>query len=138
MKVFATHSQHMQNSWAKCGPPDAPEFYATGHQAILDTKDGKTVDFTDLDNYINEMENSANILLEKLPNDILNECKVMLEQFKRITNADRVATQCLKNNQLDPELKTLRQEIKEHESTAMISEFSALLYIDEVIQLYES
>jgi hyaluronoglucosaminidase len=138
MKVFASHSQHMQNSWAKCGPPDAPEFYATGHQAILDTKDGKTVDFTDLDNYINEMENSANILLEKLPNDILNECKVMLEQFKRITNADRVATQCLKNNQLDPELKTLRQEIKEHESTAMISEFSALLYIDEVIQLYES
>ena len=68
----------------------------------------------------------------------MNECKVMLEQFKRITNADRVATQCLKNNQLDPELKTLRQEIKEHESTAMISEFSALLYIDEVIQLYES
>ena len=31
MKVFASHSQHMQNSWAKCGPPDAPEFYATGH-----------------------------------------------------------------------------------------------------------
>ena len=31
----------MENSWAKCGPPDAPEFYDAGHQAILDTKDEK-------------------------------------------------------------------------------------------------
>ena len=72
----------MENSRAKCGPPDALEFYDAGHQAILDTKDGKTVDFTDLDNYITEMENFANILLQKLPSDILNECKVILQQFK--------------------------------------------------------
>ena len=48
MKVFASHSQHMENSWAKCGPADAPEFYAKAHQAVLDTKEGKTVDFTEL------------------------------------------------------------------------------------------
>ena len=83
------------------------------------------------------MENSANILLEKLPVDILNECKLMLEQFKRIANADRVAAQSLKNNKLDSELKNLRQEIKNNESKAMVSEFSAVLFIDEVIQLYE-
>ena len=54
-----------------------------------------------INNLIDEMENSANILLEKLPVDILNECKLMLEQFKRIANADRVAAQWLKNNKLD-------------------------------------
>ena len=58
-------------------------------------------------------KNSANILLQKLPSDNLNECKVILQQFKWITNADRVATQSLKNNKLVPELKTLRQDIKE-------------------------
>ena len=137
MKVFATHSQHMQNSWAKCGPADGPEFYAKAHQAVLDTKAGKAVDFTEINNLIDEMENSANILLEKLPADILNECKLMLEQFKRIANADRVAAQSLKNNKLDSELKNLRQEIKVNESKAMVSEFSAVLFIDEVIQLYE-
>ena len=46
----------MENSLAKCGPPDAPEFYDAGHQAILDTEDGKTVDFTDLGDCIIEME----------------------------------------------------------------------------------
>ena len=61
----------------------------------------------------------------------------MLEQFKRIANADRVAAQSLKNNKLDSELKNLRQEIKVNESKAMVSEFSAVLFIDEVIQLYE-
>ena len=58
-------------------------------------------------------KNSANILLQKLPSDNLNECKVILQQFKWITNDDRVAIQSLKNNKLVPELKTLRQDIKE-------------------------
>ena len=137
MKVFASHSQHMENSWAKCGPADAPEFYAKAHQAVLDTKEGKIIDFTELNNLIDEMENAANTLLEKLPSDILNECVLMLKQFKRIVNADKVAAQSLKNNKLDPELKNLRQEIKNNESKAMVSEFSAVLFIDEVIQLYE-
>ena len=137
MKVFATHSQHMEVNSAISGPADAPEFYAKAHQAVLDTKDGKVVDFTELNNLIDEMENSANILLEKLPSDILNECKLMLEQFRRITNADRVAAQSLKNNKLDSELKNLRQEIKVNESKAKVSEFSAVRFIDEVIQLYE-
>ena len=61
----------------------------------------------------------------------------MLEQFKRIANADRVAAQSLKNNKLAPELKNLRQEIKVNESRARVSEFSAVRFIDEVIQLYE-
>ena len=48
----------------------------------------------------------------------------MLEQFKRIAIADRVAAQSLKNNKLDSELKNLRQEFKDNESKAMVSELS--------------
>ena len=105
-------------------------------QAVLDVKEGKIVDFTELNNLIDNMENAANVLLEKLPNDILNESKVMLEQFKRIAKADRIAALSLKNNKLDSELKNMRQEIKDNDSKARISELSALLFIDEVIELF--
>ena len=138
MKIFAMHSQHMEFSWAKCGPDDAPEFYEKAHQAVLDTKEGKTYDFTELDNMIDEMDNSVNTLLEKLPSSYLSESQLILEQFKRIVNADRVAVQSLKNNKLDNNLKSMRKEIKSYESKAMISELSAVLFIDEVIQLYDN
>ena len=136
MKIFASHSQHMEFSWAKCGPADAPVFYEKAHRAVLDTKEGKTVDFSELNQMINEMINAAEILLEKLPNNILNESQLMLEQFKRIANADLKAMQTLKYNKLHSELKNLRQEIKDNENKARVSELSAVLFIDEVIQLF--
>ena len=137
MKIFASHSQHMEYNWAKTGPADAPEFYEKAHQAVLDTKEGKTIDFTELNQMIDDMINAAETLLEKLPSDILNEALPMLEQFQRIANADLVAMQSLKNNKLDPKLSNLRQEIKNNEKRALISELSAVLFIDEVLQLYE-
>ena len=135
MKVFASHSQHMKFHSAISGPADAPEFYEIAHQSLLNSKEGKIFNITKLNSLIDEMENSANILLGKLPSDILNECKLMLEQFKRIAIADRVAVQSLKNKKLDSKLINLRQEIKTNESKAMVSEFSAVLFIDEVIRL---
>ena len=137
MKIFASHSQRMDFNWAKCGPADAPEFYEKAHQAVLDIKDGKIVDFTELDNLINEMENSADILLEQLSKDYLNEGQLMLEQFQRITKTARVAVTSLKNNQMDSELKNMRQEIQNNSSKAVVSELCAVLFIDEVIKLYE-
>ena len=136
MKIFASHSQHMEYSWAKTGPADAPEFYAKAHQAVLDTKEGKTYDFTELNQMINDMITASKILLEQLPSDILNEALLMLEQFQRISNADLVAMKSLQNNKLDPQLSTLRQEIRNNETRALISELSAVLFIDEVLQLY--
>ena len=136
MKIFASHSQHMEYSWAKTGPADAPEFYAKAHQAVLDTKEGKTYDFTELNQMINDMITASKILLEQLPSNILNEALLMLEQFQRISNADLVAMQSLQNNKLDPQLSTLRQEIRNNETRALISELSAVLFIDEVLQLY--
>ena len=136
MKVFATHSQHMEVGTAICGPADAPEFYAMAHQALLDTKEGKTVDFTELYNSIDEMENSAKTLLEQLPSDILAESELMLKQFKRIAIADRIAAQSLENKQLDPDLKYMKRDIEENESKAKVSEFSAVRFIDEVLEYY--
>ena len=138
MKIFASHSQHMKFHSAECGPADAPEFYLKGHQAVLDTKEGKTVDFTELDKMINEMINSAEILLNKLPKNILEESQVMIEQFKRIANADLVALNSLKNNKSDGQLINLYEEIKGNESIAMVSELSGVLFIDEVIQLFNT
>ena len=136
MKIFASHSQHLEMNWDKTGPYDDPEFYEKAHQAVLDTKEGKIFDFTELNEMINKMINAAETLFNKLPNDILNESQLMLGQFKRIANADLVAMKSLKNNKLDSELKKLRQEIKNNENKAMISEFCAVLFIDEVLQLY--
>ena len=62
----------------------------------------------------------------------------MLEQFNRIANADLLAMLSLDNNKLDPELKNLKQEIKDYESIARISELSAVLFIDEVIKFFEN
>ena len=76
MKIFASHSQHMEYNWAKTGPADAPEFYELAHKAVLSTKEGKTFDFTELNQKINDMINAANTLLAKLPSDILNEAQL--------------------------------------------------------------
>ena len=83
------------------------------------------------------MENSANILLQGLPDEILAECKLQLEQFKRIINADKIAVKSLQNLKLDNELKSLRSEIFKHENEALISEKSAVKFIDEVLNLFE-
>jgi hyaluronoglucosaminidase len=137
MKIFASHSQHMEFSSAKCGPPDAPEFYEIAHQAILEIKKGKNYDFTELNEMIDDMIDSVIILLEKLPNNILKESQSNLEQFHRIAIADLIAVHSLKKNKMDSELKNLRKEIKDNESNGIISEFSAVLFIDEVIQFFE-
>ena len=136
MKVFASHSQHMKFKSCECGPADAPEFYAKAHQTITDTKEGKIVDFTELNKTINEMINSADTLLDKLPSNILNESHLMLEQFKRIANADLIAMQSLMNNKSNSDLKNLYQDIKNNESKAMVSELSGVLFIDEVIKFF--
>ena len=136
MKVFASHSRHMENSWANVGPADSPEFYELGHQAVVDTKNKKKIDFLPIISFIYEMETSADLLLEKLPSEILSECKKHLQQFKRIINADKLAVKSLHDYKLDPNLNTLREDIKNHESEAILSEKSAIKFIDEVLDLF--
>ena len=137
MKIFANHSKHMENSWANAGPQDAPEFYEEAHQAILSTKAKKNFDFSKLIMLIEEMDKSADILLNNLESNILSECKLQLEQFKRIINADKVAVKSLQNRKLDPDLKDLRKSIDKYEEKAILSEKSAVKFIDEVLDLLQ-
>ena len=136
MKVFAMHSRHMENSWAYVGPPDGPEFYQMALDAIEYSKKKKCVNYFPLLSLIDEMENSADKLLNNLPSIILAECQKQLEQFKRISQADRIAVKCLQDKIIYPELITLRNEISEHEQEAILSEKSGLKFIDDIIEMF--
>lgn len=137
MKIFAEHSQHMENSWAKVGPPDAQEF-ATAAFNLLNAWGNKSfLDFAPLEQKIDEMERAADILLRRLPQKYLAECKPQLEQLKRIANADRVALESLKAGRLDPRLKILREEIAANEKQAILSEEAGRKFIDDVIKLLD-
>ncbi len=138
MKVFAEHSQHMENSWAKVGAPDAQEFSTAAFNLLNDWGKKSFVDFAPLEQKINETERAANILLRRLPPKYLSECKPQLEQLKRIANADRVALESLKAGKLDPHLKILREEISANEKQAIISEEAGRKFIDDVIKIFDN
>ena len=141
MKIFAEHSRHMENSWAKVGPPDASEFAAAAYLVINNAKKSKNdsaAEFSLLEQMIDNMERAADILLKRLPQKYLAECKPQLEQFKRTTHADRIALESIKTGKLDPQLKILREEITANEKQAVVSEQSARKFIDDVINFFES
>ena len=137
MKIFAEHSRHMENSWAKVGAPDAIEFETIASNLLYDFGKKSFVDFAPLERKINEMDRAADILLKRLPQTYLAECKPQLEQFKRIANADRMAIECLKAGQLDPKLEILREEITANEKQAVLSEAAARKFIDDVIKVLD-
>ena len=137
MKIFAEHSRHMENSWAKVGPPDAIEFATEADNLIYDMGKKTFVDFAPLEKKILETERAADILLERLPQIYLAECKPQLEQLKRTMRADKVALDSLKAGRLDPTLKILREEITANEKQAIISEEAGRKFIDDVIKYFD-
>lgn len=137
MKIFAEHSQHMENSWAKIGPDDGREFNTAAYLVLNGLKHNREVDFAPLEKLIDRMEMAYYNLSDKLPKKILAECNPQLEQFGRIVKADRLALKCLESKNFDPNLKNLREEIKKYEAVAMISEKSAVKFIDDVINFFE-
>lgn len=137
MKIFARHSRHMENSWAKVGAPDAIEFSTAAANLLSDWGKKSFVDFAPLEKEIDRTERAVNILLKRLPQKYLTECKPQLEQLKRILNADRVALESLKAGQPDPRLKILREEITANEKQAVISEMAGRKFIDDVLKIFD-
>ena len=137
MKIFAEHSRHMENSWAKVGPPDAIEFATAAQNLIYDVRKKNSANFAPLEKQIDETAQAVDILLEKLPQKYLAECKPQLEQLKRTIHADKVALDSLKAGRLDPTLKILREEITANEKQAIISEEAARKFIDDVIKFFD-
>lgn len=138
MKIFAEHSQHMENSWAKVGPDDGRTFNTLAYLVLNAIKNGRNADFSSLEKEIDSMEKAVNILLEKLPDNILSECSLQLQQFDRIIQADKLALKSLRDKKLDGKLKTLRDDISKHEKNAILSEKSALKFIDDTIELLDN
>lgn len=138
MKIFAEHSQHMENSWAKVGAEDGRSFNTYAYLVLHAVSHGREADFSELEKEIAAMENAKNILLEKLPANILSECKLQLEQFNRIIQADKVAVKSLREKKMDSRLQPLRDAISRHEAKAILSEKSALKFVDDTIKLFES
>ena len=137
MKIFAEHSRHMENSWAKVGAPDAIEFATAANNLMYDMGKKTFVDFAPLEKKISETERAVDILLDRLPQIYLAECKPQLEQLKRTMRADKVALDSLKAGRLDPTLKILREEITANEKQAIISEEAARKFIDDVIKYFD-
>lgn len=136
MKIFASHSQHMENNWANVGAEDGRDFETAAYLVLSAIRGGRTPDFAPLEKIIDDMEKAAYNLKEKLPEKYLSECRPQLEQFLRIAQADRLALKCLESNEFDPQLKNLRAEISRNEKVAVISEKSALKFVDDVIAMF--
>ena len=49
MKIFAEHSRHMENSWAKVGASDGRNFNTLAYLALYNFKAGRQVDFSALE-----------------------------------------------------------------------------------------
>lgn len=136
MKIFATHSRHMENSWAKIGALDAEDFNTYAYLALNAFQHNRTPDTTEITKLIDDMENAAATLLRYLPTNIISECRPQLEQFRRIAQADRLAVKSLQTRTLDPDLLRLREEISRHEPTAILSEQAALKFVDDIIEIF--
>ena len=138
MKIFASHSRHMENSWAKVGAPDAIEFSTAAANLMSDMGRKSFIDFTPLERQIDRTERAVNVLLKRLPKKYLAECTPQLEQLRRIMQADKVALESLKSGQLDPRLKVLREEIAANEKLAVISEQAGRKFIDDVLNFFDA
>ena len=136
MKIFAAHSRHMENSWAKCGADDAPEFADAVGPVMKSARLNQSVTgFAELSRQIDGMEKAAGLLLNNLPPQYLAECKPQLKQFRRIAQADRLALKSLQDKKTDPQLKALRDKIYKNAPKAILSEKAALKFIDDTIDL---
>ena len=137
MKIFAEHSRHMENSWAKVGAADAPDFATAAYLVINDVRRKGSADFTALEHQIDIAERATKTLLRRLPKKFLSECKPQLEQLLLTLKADRIAIESLKAGKLDQQLKSLRTEISANEKRAVISELAARKFVDDVITLLD-
>ena len=137
MKIFAEHSRHMENSWAKVGAADAPDFATAAYLVINDLRKKNSADFTPLAQQIDTAERATETLLNRLPQKFLAECKPQLEQLLLTLKADKVALESLKAGKLDPQLKSLRAEISANEKRAVISESAARKFVDDVLNFFD-
>ena len=136
-KIFAEHSKHLENSWAKIGSTDGAKLRLMFDE-YLNGKDN----INELTEELKLIEMSIKKLQAQLPANILVECQPQLKQFERIIDADFTALQLLKHKRdnnvlMIKETKEILnkklEQIKLYENSALISDKTARAFIDEVI-----
>ena len=141
MKLFADHTQHLKNNWANIGHEDGQEL-RTAMNKLLQSEGNFDNNLQNVNNQLKNLQLAVKKLQKKLPQNILKECSLQLEQFERIINADFTALNLLKskhNNDIKQKqkfkdmLKTQLEEIKAHENKATISDKTCRAFIDEVL-----
>ncbi|MBR2216192.1 MAG: beta-N-acetylglucosaminidase domain-containing protein [Selenomonadaceae bacterium] len=149
MEQFATHSRHLENSWARVGQPDAPElrkemdeFWAAWKAGGIES-DAK---WFDLRQRFENMDRVGERLEKGLSPKALKECTPQLKLFRELAAGGGEALQLLRLVRTSPgeankELSALKQKIRRftgEEKTVKISETVALAFLKEVIEYVEN
>ena len=141
MKLFADHSQHMENTWAKVGPEDGQKLREEMDK-LLHSNNNFNKSLQVVKNQLKYLQSAVKKLQVDLPKNLLDECQPQLEQFERIINADFTALDLLKSKrdkniakikQLEDTLKNEFDEIKKYEENVKISDKTCRAFIDEVL-----
>jgi len=144
MKLFASHSQRMENSWAHIGRADAPELQKlytalwsldTGSKTIPKTKVVET-----LLEKNQERQQALNRLGDQLPAKVLAECEPQLEQLAFMTVAEEYALKILESDGnkdqqegLFLKLAIAQSQIADKDTTAKISEKALGKFLDDFV-----
>ncbi len=135
MKLFADHSQHMQNDWANCGRADAQKLRAE-FDMFFNGEDRADV----INKILVETADAVTKLKIDLPPQVFNECREQLEQLERLMEADQIALEIVKYERLGAPTDQLRQilegklwSIDQHKEKALISEDCAYRFIKQVL-----
>ena len=151
MKLFASQSQHLENNWAKVGPPDDSEL-AKLAKTYLQKKAANVPYENDkkrLQVRLQAILNASQTLQNKLPADVLKECSPQLKQLERIASADLIGIKILEwqnnNEATEQERAELYQkfdqqynDIKAHEKEAVISENAGIMLLEKIREIYRN
>ncbi|ORU00444.1 Hyaluronoglucosaminidase precursor [Anaerovibrio sp. JC8] len=136
MKIFASHSQRLENNWAHIGRPDAVELQLL-YKNLWGTAKGKdtipkskTLDLLKKDN--KKRERALIKLQAHLPKKYLDECQPQLRQLKNLTEAEKYALMILEKKPADLKQPELYKKFKDAKSRYVDNEASARISDDAV------
>lgn len=144
MKLFASQSQHLENNWAKVGPPDDSELTKLAKAYLQKKAAGIPCagEKKRLQERLQAIVRASQTLQDKLPNAVLKECSPQLMQLERIASADLMGLAILEktdDNAASRELQAAYQEfnqqykiIKAKEKAAIISEKAAMMLLEKI------
>ena len=142
MITFANHSSRMEASWASTGRGDAPEVRQTMDDLLRKIVKGQdvTTEIEILNKEFNDMIEAADVLKEKLPDNVLSHCSENLDKLKLLGENDKLALDYLiaKRDKNTEEIERLEALLNDNLSSLnsgkKLSEKTALAFITEALE----